>query len=266
MKKTILVILFGLILSVSPSYAVGGNLLQIREDGLAARSVKIASRDAKITQIQVKIAQDLKNRAQKEISRRVNYLTELITQLNGIKKLTSTQKTDLQSQIQTQIDGLNALQTKINGDTDNTVLKTDVKSIVNDYYIFLFFREKVNLLVAADKISATAVTLSQISTKLQARIGVAQANGEDVTTLKTMLTDMNAKIADANVQVANAQTELAPLTAAGYPGNKATLSDARTKLKAASQDLKTAYHDVLQLRDGLKEPKIKNPEASESAH
>jgi len=53
----------------------------------------------------------------------LSYLNQLITNLNGIKKLSSVEKASLQSQIQTQIDGLNALQTKINGDTDNTTLR-----------------------------------------------------------------------------------------------------------------------------------------------
>jgi len=126
MKKVILVILFGLMLSASPSYAVGSNLLPVRE-------VRIATREAKITQIQVNISEDLRNRAAKEITRRVSFLTELITQINGIKKLTTPQKTDLQTQIQNTDRWFKRFANKINADTDDVTLKVDVKSIVNNY-------------------------------------------------------------------------------------------------------------------------------------
>jgi predicted nucleic acid-binding Zn-ribbon protein len=265
MKKIILIVVLGIILSTSTSYAVG-NLLQAKEANLAQREVKLASKTATITQVQANISQDLKQRAQKEITRRLNFLNELLTRLNGIKKISSAEKADLQSQIQTQIDGLNALQTKINGDTDNTTLKTDVKSIINDYYIFLFFRVKVSLLIAADRMSTTTDNLSQIYTKLQTRINQAQAAGNDVTSLNAQLLDMNAKLTDANTQITAAQTELTSLTAQGYPGNKSTLDDARSKMKTAVSDLKTAYKDVLQIRQGLRDLKVKNPEASVSAH
>ena len=264
MKKIILILFLGIILSANSSYAAS-NLLQAREANLAQREVKIASRTAVITQTQANISQDLKQRAQKEIGRRLNFLNQLLTQLNNIKKLSSAGKADLQSQIQTQIDGLNALQTKINADADNATLKTDVKSIVNDYYIFLFFRVKVNLLIAADRTSTTSDNMNQIYAKLQTRINQAQATGNDVANANLLLADINTKIADANTKISTVQTELTALTAQGYPGNKATLEDARAKIKTAVIDLKAAYKDALQIRNDLRGLKIKNPEASESA-
>ena len=258
MKKIILIAFLGLILATAPAYALG-NALQVRD-------AKVASRAAVITQVQVNISQDLRNRAQAEITRRLSFLNELITKLNSIKKISSVEKTDLQSQIQTQIDGLNALQTKINGDTDNTTLKVDVKSIVGNYYIYLFFRVKVNLLITGDRGATTFDNLSQIYTKLQIRISQAKANGNDVSNLNTFLSDMNAKLTDANTQINAAQTELTPLAASGYPASKSTLEDARTKIKAAVTDLKDAYKDALQIRQGLEGLRVTNPGASTSAH
>lgn len=265
MKKVFLLTILGLVFSTSSIYAVG-SLTQAREAGLTQKADLSASRAAMKTQIQTNISQDLKQRAEKEISRRINFLNELIKQLNNIKKISSAQKADLQSQIQAQIDGLNALQIKINGDTDNVTLKADVKSIVSDYYIFLFFRVRVNLLIAADKTATISDNMSQIYTKLQTRINQAKANGDDVTNLNALLLDINTKITDANTQITAAQTELTALTAQGYPGNKTILSDARVKIKAAASDLKAAYKDAILIRNDLKGLKIKNPEASSSAH
>jgi predicted nucleic acid-binding Zn-ribbon protein len=264
MKKIILIVFLGIMLTTGTAYALntplgtGANLVQ-REAGLASRA-------AVITQTQANISQDLKQRAEKEITRRINFLNELIAQLNGIKKISSAEKADLQTQIQAQIDGLNTLQTKINSDTDNVTLKADVKSIISNYYIFLFFRVKINLLAATDRASTISDNMSQIYSKLQTRINQAQAAGDDVTNSNLLLADINAKITDANTQITAIQTELTSLTAQGYPGNKPTLEDARTKLKTVSTDLKTAYKDALQIRNDLKGLKIKNPEASSSAH
>jgi outer membrane protein TolC len=108
--------------------------------------------------------------------------------------------------------------------------------------------------------------MSQIYSKLQARINQAQAAGDDVTNSNLLLADINAKITDVNTQITAIQTELTSLTAQGYPGNKPTLEDTRTKLKTVGTDLKTAYKDALQIRNDLKGLKIKNPEASSSAH
>ena len=265
MKKIILFIILGLTFSVSSSYAAS-NILQTKEAALLQREVKVASRAAVVTKAQVNILQDLRQRAQTEITRRLSFLNDLITKLNSVKKISSLEKTDLQSQIQTQIDGLNALQTKINNDTDNTILRADVKSIIGNYYIYLFFRVKVNLLIAADKTSMTSDSMSVIYAKLQTRVNQAQTAGDDVTTFNSLLSDINAKITDANTQIGAALAELTPLTAQGYPGNKVTLTDAKTKIKTAVTDLKTAYEDAMQIRSDLKGLKIKNPQASESAH
>ena len=128
MKKIILIVFLGIMLATGTAYALNTPL----ETGAnpAQREAGLASRAAVITQTQANISQDLKQRAEKEITRRINFLNELIAQLNDIKKISSAEKADLQTQIQAQIDDLNTLQTKINSDTDNVTLKTDVKSIV----------------------------------------------------------------------------------------------------------------------------------------
>jgi len=263
MKKIILIVTLCITLSANSSYAVGfaipGGVRPVVQ-----KEVKLASKSAVISKIQANISQDLMQRAQKEITRRLDFLNDLITKLNGIKKITSAGKADLQSQIQAQIDSLNTLQTKINNDTDNVTLKADVKSIVSDYYIFLFFRVKVNLLIASDRASSATDNLNQIYTKLQTRINQDQTPGE-IASLNSLLSDMNAKLTDANTENTAVQTELTPLVAQGYPGNKTTLDDASVKIKTAISDLKAVYQDALQIRQGLKGLKITNPEASSSA-
>lgn len=272
MKKILLIIfvvIFGF-LTVKQVFAADnvfrvGLLNSASKTGeLTQVGTRLASKAAAITQRQENVSQDLKQRAQTEINRRINFLNQLLTRLSDIKKLSSAEKADLQSQIQTQVDGLNTLLVKINADTDNTTLEADVKSIVNNYYIFLFFRVKVNLLIAADRLSTITDNLDTIYAKLQTRIDQAQTQGTDVTSLNSLLSDMNSKISDAKTLYSAAETELTSLTAQGYPGNKSTLSDARTKLQTVRDDSYTAYQDAIKIRQSLGGMGLKNPEATAS--
>jgi hypothetical protein len=260
MKKIFLITLVGLILSAVPAYAVvKGNLVQ--------RETEVASKAAIVTQAQANQMQNLQQRAQEEVTRRLKFLNGYLTGINKIQKLTTADKTGLQTEIQAQINELSTLQTKITADTDITTLRTDVKSIISNYYVFAFFRVKINLLIAAGRLSTITDNLNTIYTKLQTRINEAQAAGTDATTLNALLLDMNTQIINAKTEYQMIEAELLPLNAQGYPGNKSTLTDARAKLNTATVDLKAAYEDAIQIRQQLGDLKIKNPQVStNSAH
>lgn len=243
-KITILLTLLIFLTGTSASY--GQTLLE-----KARTSNTESSRSAIKAQAQDNTMENLRQRATAEISRRVNFLTELSTKIDALKKLSTAQKSDLKAQIQAQIDSLNTLQTKINSDTDITTLRTDVKSIISNYYIFAFFRVKISLLVATNRMGTTTEMLNTVYTKLQTRINETQTKGTDVTALKALLSDMLLKINSAKTNYEAAQAQLTALSAEGYPGNKTTLLDARTKIKQGEKDLRAAYQDAVKIRQGL---------------
>mgnify|MGYP001560265318 FL=1 len=210
-----------------------------------------ASKSALKAQTEATRLENLKQRANTEITRRINFLTELSAKINSIKKLSDADKTSLKSQIQSQIDSLNALKLKIDADTDLTTLKEDVKSILNDYSTFAYFRVKISLYVAAGRLSTTTDILNTVYTKLQTRVNEEETKGTDVTLLKTLLSDMLAKVNDAKVQYGAATTILNSLDAQGFPGNKSSLLDARSKLKLGAADLRAAYKNAVKIRQGL---------------
>lgn len=195
---------------------------------------------------------NLKQRADSEIARRVTALNGLISRISQIKKLTNTQKADFTSKIQAQIDALNALKTKIDTDTDLTTLKTDVKSIVDSYRIFLVFMPQIRLLGAADRLSTVASDLTALSAKLETRISDAKSLGKDTVQLDTYLTDLNSKVAEAQTESSAVINEILPLTPDGYPGNRSIVLDARAKIKTGTNDVKTARQDALNIVKQLK--------------
>nr|MBI5455361.1 hypothetical protein [Candidatus Levybacteria bacterium] len=245
MKTTSLILVLLIFLaSVMPSFAQA--LLPTSRTGSLD-----ASRSALKVQTEATRLENLKQRANTEITRRINFLTELLAKLDEIKQLSDTDKTSLKSQIQTQIDSLNALKIKIDADSDLITLREDVKSILNGYYIFAYFRVKVSLYVAAARLTTTSDILNTVYTKLQTRVGEEETKGTDVTALKALLSDMLAKITDAKTQHDAAITALNTLDAQSFSKNKSPFLDIRSKLKLGAEDLRAAYKDAIQIRQAL---------------
>lgn len=187
---------------------------------------------------------NLKQRASNEITRRITSLTNVISKITAIKRLTDSQKAPLINGIQAEIESLKVLNTKIQADTDLTTLRTDIKSIVNSYRIYLLYLPQTQIIIAADKLLNTADTLTELAAKLQSRIDETKGKGEDVSSLETTLTDMQTKIADAKTQANNAINAVSALQPTGYPGNKTSLQSARSMLQAALKDLQSIRQDT----------------------
>jgi hypothetical protein len=239
-KLSIFLPLFLLLILAGNSFAEG--LLPTARAGSEA-----AKRQALITQNDANKIQDLKKRADSEITRRINSLTELMSKINTLKKLSVTDKSSLVTKLQAEINNLNILKTKIDADTDLVMLKTDVSSIVQSYRVYLVFLPQTRILITADSMGTTADNLTTLSNKLQTLITGSGETGATLTNLQNLLTDMQAKIKDAQTQYQAADTEVLPLTPQGYPGNITSLKDARLKLKTGTTDLKIARDDAKQL-------------------
>lgn len=248
MKIFSLIIVSILFLSVvSVSFAQN----TLRRDNSRAASAA-AQRQAVRAENETQRMENLKQRANKEIERRLASLEKLISRLSEMKRLSAEQIEGYKSEIQENIDGLNALKAKIEADTDLATLQTDVKSIVSEYRIYVFFIQYIHLNAALDRAYTVYNNMNTVYGKLNTRIEEAKANGEDVSGLTTLLADMNAKLNDAKTQLDAGLSELEGLSASGYPDNKSKLLDARSKLRTIHQDLKTAHQDGRKIIEGLK--------------
>jgi hypothetical protein len=195
---------------------------------------------------------NFKQRASNEITRRITSLTNIINKISAIKRLTQSQKDSLTNGIQAEIASLTTLSTKIQTNTDLATLRTDVKSIVTSYRIYLLYLPQTQIIIAADKLLTTADTLTELAAKLQSRLTEAKGKGEDVASLETALVDMQAKITDAKTQANAAINAVAILKPTDYPGNKPELQKARALLQTAHKDLITARQDAQKIVVGLK--------------
>jgi len=195
---------------------------------------------------------DITNRADQEITRRLNALNALSTRVNAMVRLSDSEKASLSSAIQAQISAMNSLQAQISADAqanNTTTLKTDVQSITKSYRIFALILPQGSIEAAADRVLTITNIMTDLSAKFSTRISAAQSAGNNVTGAANALTDMNAKISDANTKTNAATSEIATLQpdngdATVRASNTATLKDARSKIQAAQQDIVTARMDA----------------------
>ena len=186
------------------------------------------------------------------VSQRLASLQTLQTRITDLKKLSADQKTQYAGEITTDVNGLTSLKAKCDGDTDLTTLRADYHSVFTSYRIYAVFIPQLHLLVASDTMGYTADLLSNYATKLQSRI---QQDGNP-SNLTALLSDMQAKITDAHTQYSQVESQVGSLTPDSYNTNptgiKTTLQNARNEIKIGAQDLKTAWQDAQQIRQGLK--------------
>lgn len=195
--------------------------------------------------------ENLKERVDNEITRRITALNKLIDRINSAKRLTAAQKLTLTTQINDEVAALTTLNTKIAGDADLTSLKVDVAKIVKSYRIFALYIPKIHILTASEIILDITDQLTVLLSKFQTYIAQNPSKLRDLPAVQSAITEMQTKIADAKTQAENAQTTVLPLTPEGYPENKTKLDEARKMLVAARQDLAEARQAAAKIRGNM---------------
>lgn len=184
-----------------------------------------------------------KDRADQEITRRINALNALNTRVNDMQKLTADEKAGLSATIQAQITAMQNLEAKIAADAganSTSSLKADIQSIAKTYRIFALIIPQGAIEAAADRAMTVASTMQAFAGKLATKI---------TSSTQATLNDMNAKIADATAQAQAAIAEVASLKPDNgvktvMQSNLAAMKDARSKIQAAQQDLVAARKDA----------------------
>ncbi len=210
-----------------------------------------------------------KERAAQEIDRRIEGLTKQKVRIQEIKRVSDTTKTNLAGEIDIQIALLTSLKAKIAGDTDEVTLKADVTSITKSYRIYMLVMPQAAVAATVDRIKTSAEIMMTFGTKLQERINLVGATGTDVSTWQSAMTEYNAKVLDAKVQADAALALTIGLTpdngdTATMEKNKKALTDARAKIKLATDDLHAARKNAETIVKGIKALNVKTEIKSET--
>ena len=196
-------------------------------------------------------------KANSDISMRLASLNDLNTKVQAMKNVSSTEKASISGEVQTSITNLNALQVKIDADTDAKTARADLASAINTTRIYALVIPQGYIEVGADRINTIGSLMTALATKLQARITTDQNAGDNVSSLQTALTDIGTQTTNANTQASTAQTGVANLVpdqgnTTVAASNKAALVATRANIKTATADLKTARQDIQAILNGLK--------------
>jgi hypothetical protein len=187
-----------------------------------------------------------------EINRRETSLSNLNTRITGAKNLTSSDRSYLLDEVQTEESGLNNLKTTLAACTTVTCAATNAESIITEYRVYALVLPKVQLVRMADDQQVIETSLTTLTTKLQSRITNAQTAGDNVATLQT---DLNTMIADINAAAAiskNIETTVLPLQPSDYDANHSVLAGDLTQLQTARTDLQNAAALAKTIITGLK--------------
>src|SRR3989344_1599867 len=227
--------------------STGVALAQVDVSAGAGASVNAGGATAQVdATIEARITK-AKDRADKEIQRRIDMLNALNTRVQAMAHISADEKTSISGLVSTQVSSLTELKAKIAADSDLATLKADIQSIAQSYRIFMLVIPRARIDVAADKINTAAVALGALSVKLQDRITSASATSSASAT--AALSDMNTQTgnakaaADAAVAlVVNLQPDNGDKTV--QTANTQALKDARAKIQEAIKAIQAARKDA----------------------
>jgi hypothetical protein len=177
------------------------------------------------------------------ITLRVDDLNAAISKANGTSHLGAS-GASLVAYLQADIAPLQALGTKIAGDTSVTIALEDSSTIFTSYRVLALVLPAARLAATADEIVVTAIPdLTAISTKAASHV-----NPSDSTTLQPFINELNAQIQAATDGTANIASTLFGYTPSQWNANQNLLAPSRGAVQAATDDVSKARTDVQQIR------------------
>jgi ATP-dependent protease HslVU (ClpYQ) ATPase subunit len=240
-RATALLTIIGIIATVAPASALAASATTNTSTGGTAPTA------AQTARVKVIIG-----KGDQEIDRRLASLGKLSTKINAATKLTTSDKTSLTTQVNSEVNGLTNLKIKIDADTDLATTKTDVQSIFDEYRVYALIVPKVALVKVADDQQTTEAKLNALATKLQTALTAKKAAGKDVTSLQTQLTDMTTRTTSATAISTTIEASVINLQPSDYNSNHIVLSGDAAQLKIARSDNQAAYADSKSVAAGLK--------------
>lgn len=209
------------------------------------------------------VSGDIKTRTQQELQRRIEKVTKALEKVSNSDSLSAEEKAKMTAELQKELTNLQAIATKVNASTDPMAIKQEVQTLKQSHGEYSLHGPKTSLMHSAEKMVKLADKMASLGTKLDTKLDALEANGQDVSAQRTLLTSLNAKAASAKAKAQTAITTISSLSADGSEANKTALVNAKTSLKAAQLEIKGAHEDMKNILKSL--PKTGTPTPSVSA-
>src|SRR5579862_790448 len=196
------------------------------------------------TQTQQQHLANIKSRGDAEINRRLTTLNSLSGKISSDSRLSSTAKTTLTAQVTSEISNLTSLKAKLDAETTLDGASADAKSIISDYRVYALIVPKILLIRTADDQLVVESKLTALAGKLQSRISQAQSSGKDVSTLTSLLSDLNSKVSASQAISSSIEQKVINLQPSDYDSDHTVLSGDRAQLQTAHEDNAKALQDA----------------------
>jgi len=189
---------------------------------------------------------------QTELANRVTQLNMLAGRVNGAAHLTASDRSTLLADVtQTELPGIEALQTKVSGDTTCIELLHDARTMVLGYRVYLLMTPQTDLVILNDALTHAEGVVNGLETRISGGIANAQRLGRDVSGAQSAFADYQTQVSTAQGLTSSQSSTLLALTPQGYPGSAAALVQARANLSNARDDLHAARADLSQIIQDL---------------
>ncbi len=154
-------------------------------------------------------------------------------------RITQDEATPLQNDVSTDTSGLQALQTKLDGESDTKAARQDVALIYSQFRVYAVVLPRDYRRLALDMMQTLDGKLTGAEASIEKRIDAAPASERPQ--LQATFDDYKAKLGEAEGQIDAANGQIAVLTPQNYNTARSTYDTAFTDYK---NDESTAHGDV----------------------
>ncbi len=188
----------------------------------------------------------IQSQAKAAITDRVNALNAAIGKVKSAKGLGSGQAT-LESYLGADIGPLQALGTKIAGDSTVQEATTDFGTIYSNFRVYRLVLPAARLAGAADRVTATTIPKGQAAvTKVQ-----QHETSANQSSLAPLISDVNTQIATASKATNGLASTVLGYTPAQWNANNGLLGPAQASIKQTAAAVKQGHKDLKQMRSIL---------------
>jgi hypothetical protein len=192
-----------------------------------------------------------------QIANRLTSLQALsgrVTNELNASRITSAQATTLQNDVATNTNGLNALKTKLDGETVESAARQDVKNIYEQFRIYAVVLPRDYRLLHIDLALYVDGQLRALQPKIEGWIDNAPSS--EKAQLNTLYSDYKQQLQETEAQIDAAQGQLNVLTPQNFNNDNAGYKSAFQQYvnddKTAHADLHKAASDLHQMAQILK--------------
>ncbi|GIH03962.1 hypothetical protein Rhe02_20290 [Rhizocola hellebori] len=168
-------------------------------------------------------------------------------------RLSAGHKSTLEGILAGSTEGLNALRSKVQGETTLAAVKDDTRVMVDGYRVYLLVTPQVRLTIVADVEGSAIAALEDAYATLSSAIEAAQQAGKDVSAAKAQLAVLRTQIDAAAKGLAGvADGLLAVKPGPDAAGIRSAVAGAKAKLLAVRSSIRQAAAVAKATRDLLK--------------